>query len=670
MGMNGVSESGLRGIASAVGARRWAIGCVCLLIVAGALRFYELGANSLWYDEAITSLHSRVELSEFVEVNRHGIDNVTRDGTNGPILYPLALWAVQRVESTNFSVRFLPATASLLTVGALLFLMPRVGVARMAAFLAGLLAALSIAAIEQAQDATLHSVGALGAALTIAGALRYLRDGGKALLSAALFVGPLLHYGLAPFGVGALVFAAFAGAAGSEMFSARRLPVAVVWDRLKGRVDLLLPLACFAAGCAISWELTARHQWTADGWASGSYLAGHYLQEGHSWGATLRFAIGRTWDLASFLMPPIAAAVALALFVAQLALVTTMRRRDAVMVMALFGVGVVAYAASLSLYPLGGSRHSLYLGPLAFLAAGGAFHWAAVEAAAALRRAWVGTALGIAAACMIALVGANAIWQDDLYDTDNSIERVLAAVDERALEGDAVYVSRWAIPPVAFYMGEKPANYHYEQTPCPGRYSAPPDCVPEALYEMFRVFNDARRIWLIYNANVSASEEIAAYSRNMAIEEIGVEEIAVEGWHTLHLVTGFERAATDIRVTWRDMYNDVTAEAPSAVSDYNLYLHPQDYALYYAKRPCAAADREARFFLHIYPSDAADLPEWRRRHGFDNLDFEFIEHGFTIGDRCIIRRELPEYPIERIHAGQFIHPDGPVVWEAELPFER
>ena len=663
-------SSSLRRTAAAVNARLYVIAGVCLLIVAGALRFYDLGANSLWYDEAITSLHSRVALSEFVEVNRHGISGVTRDGTNGPILYPLALWAVQQAASANFSVRFLPATASVLTVGALLFLMPRVGVARMAAFLAGLLAALSIAAIEQAQDATLHSVGALGAALTIAGALRYLRDGGKALLSAALFVGPLLHYGLVLFGVGALVFAAFAGAAGSEMFSARRSPAAVVWERLKGRVDLLLPIACFAAGCAISWELTARHQWAAGGWASGSYLAEHYLQDGYGWGATFRFTFVRTWDLAGFLMPPIVAAGALALFVAQLTLVVTWRRRDAAMVMALCVIGVVGYAASMSLYPFGGSRHSLYLGPLVFLAAGGAFHWATVEAAAALRRAWVGTALGIAAAGVIALVGADAIRQDDLYDTDTSIERVLAALAERAREGDAVYVSRWAIPPVAFYTGEKPANYHYEQTPCPGTHEAPPDCVPEALYEMFRIFNESRRIWLIYNANVSVQEEMAAYSRNRAVEEIGVEEIDVGGWHTLHLITGFERAAADVRVTWRDMYNDVTAEAPSAVSDYDLYLHPQDYALYYAKRPCAAADTEARFFLHIHPEDAGDLPAHRRRHGFDNLDFEFSEHGFMMGDRCIIWRELPEYPIERIHAGQFINPDGPVVWEAELPFER
>ena len=223
---------------AAVNGRRYVVAGVCLLVVAGGLRFYDLGGSSLWYDEAITSLHSRVDFSELVRVNQHGIYNVTRDGTNGPILYPIALWAVQQAASANFSVRFLPAVASLLTVGALLFLMPRVGVPRMGAFLAALLAVLSIAAIEQAQDATLHSVGALGAALIIAGALQYLRSGGKGLLCVALLAGPLLHYGLAAFGVGALGFAALARARGSERLSARRRDAAALWERLMGRVDL------------------------------------------------------------------------------------------------------------------------------------------------------------------------------------------------------------------------------------------------------------------------------------------------------------------------------------------------------------------------------------------------------------------------------------------------
>ena len=66
------------------------------------------------------------------------------------------------------------------------------------------------------------------------------------------------------------------------------------------------------------------------------------------------------------------------------------------------------------------------------------------------------------------------------------------------------------------------------------------------------------------------------------------------------------------------------SEAPSAVADYNLYL--QDNALYYAKQPCAPADTEAKFFLHIYPTNAADLPTYGG--ALENLDFDFINYGF------------------------------------------
>ena len=180
-------------MASAVNARRYVIGCVCLLIIAAALRFYNLTEYGHLSDESVAALNSRGGFSEVV-------DN-TRAKNSSPILYPLALWAVQQAQSTDFSIRLVPAAASGLTVGALLLLMPRAGVPRRAAFLAALLAALSAAAIEHAQDAREYSVDALCAALMIAGLLQYLRDGRRGLLCGALAVGPLLQYGLALFGV-------------------------------------------------------------------------------------------------------------------------------------------------------------------------------------------------------------------------------------------------------------------------------------------------------------------------------------------------------------------------------------------------------------------------------------------------------------------------------------
>ena len=666
----------LRRIASAVNARRYVIGGAGLLIAAGALRFYGLGANSLWHDEAVAAIIAQGTLSEAV------INAGTSYSNTSPALYPSMLWAVQKVASTEFSLRFMSAAASLLTVGALLFWMPRLGIARGAAFLAALLATLSAAAIDHAQDAREYSVDALLAVALIAGTLQYLRDGRRALLCAGLFAGPLLQYGLIVFGVGALGAAAFSPAAASRMAAAgysggRRPPLGTaIWGWLKRRIDLLLPIGAFAAGCALTWALTARYQWVGGGWGSGGYLAEFYYHIGQG-SSRLEFAGRQTWDLLGYHMPTAVAAAALIAFVAAM-LVGLLRRNrlDAIALLAWFAVCAAIFAAIIGVYPLGGSRHNLYLGPIAFLAAGAAFHWAAVEVSAALRRAWVGTALTAATGAAIAVLGAAAVWQaDPYYAKDGSMAQVLAALAERKREGDAVFASRYEAPAVAFYKGGRPDNYFYGKNACWGdawgdeSWAA---CFPDILGEMFRMANNARRIWLVHNSSVSVEEGMAAYWQDSPYwrneGDVEVEEVVGGGWTTLHLITGVDGLTADIREEWLDVYADMESNTPSAVSAYNLYLY--DDALYYAKQPCAEADTDARFFLHIYPRDAGELPSWRLRHGFDNLDFDFYDYGIRIDDKCMIWRPLPGYAVERIIAGQFVPPNGPRVWEAELAGER
>ena len=91
--------------------------------------------------------------------------------------------------------------------------------------------------------------------------------------------------------------------------------------------------------------------------------------------------------------------------------------------------------------------------------------------------------------------------------------------------------------------------------------------------------------------------------------------------------------------------------------------------LIYVRESCAAADIETRFILHVRPSDPADLPEERRGHGFDDLDFWFREgdHGFGEGGRCVAARELPAYPIASIRTGQWADGGGEA-WSVEAAF--
>ena len=654
-------------MAAVVSARRYVIGGVCLLIAAAALRFYDLSADSLWHDEAIAAINSRGTLSETV------FNAGTRYANTSPILYPLALWAVQKVASTEFSVRLLPAAASALTVGTLLFWMPRLGVPRRAAFMAALLAAVSVAAIEHAQDAREYSVDALLAVLLIVGLLQYMRDGRKALLCAALFVGPLLQYGLILFCEAALCVAVIGvavtaptSASQTGVCNARGTYAGAVWRHIRPRIGLLLPIGAFAAGFAATWALTGRHQWGGGGWGGGGYLADFYYQGGYDAVAVAEFAFNRTWSLLSYHMPPLIAMGALPALGALMALALIRSRFEAIAILALFAFWAALCAALMGLYPFGGSRHNLYLGPLIFLAAGVGLHMLLDYAAALARRAWVGTALAAAAVCAIAVAGGAAVWQaDPYYAKDGSMAQVLAALAERESEGDAVYVSRWEVPVVSFYKGEKPQNYFYGKAVCWGDSwgaASWAECFPGVLGEMFRMAGNSSRVWFIHNSSVSVVNETASH-----VPEAAVEEVVGGGWATLHLITGVDELTADVREEALAMYADIASSAPSAVSTYNLYL--REDALRYAKRPCAAADTDARFFLHIYPTDAADLPAHRRRHGFDNLDFDFHDYGVRVGDKCFIRRALPLYPIERIRAGQFIAPNGPRVWEAEFPFD-
>ena len=105
----------------------------------------------------------------------------------------------------------------------------------------------------------------------------------------------------------------------------------------------------------------------------------------------------------------------------------------------------------------------------------------------------------------------------------------------------------------------------------------------------------------------------------------------------------------------------------AARSNFDIYLddNAESKALIYVKEPCAPEDTRARFFLHVFPDDAADLPADGARYGFENLDFRFAEYGANLGGICVATRELPEYEVERIHTGQYVSGEG-ALWKADV----
>ena len=89
--------------------------------------------------------------------------------------------------------------------------------------------------------------------------------------------------------------------------------------------------------------------------------------------------------------------------------------------------------------------------------------------------------------------------------------------------------------------------------------------------------------------------------------------------------------------------------------------------LVYSRIPCARTDTRLRFFLHVVPANVDDLPEDRRELGFDNLDFHFDEYGSRLGEACVARIALPEYPVASIRTGQADWPADPA-WSGEHEF--
>ena len=101
-----------------------------------------------------------------------------------------------------------------------------------------------------------------------------------------------------------------------------------------------------------------------------------------------------------------------------------------------------------------------------------------------------------------------------------------------------------------------------------------------------------------------------------------------------------------------------------ARADWDVYRNGRK--LTYLKQPCAPADVQAKFVLHVTPADPSVLSRSRQRYGFDNLGFYFDRRGVRRGDQCIVAVHLPDYPIGRIRVGQWISNENRILWDAEF----
>ena len=122
---------------------------------------------------------------------------------------------------------------------------------------------------------------------------------------------------------------------------------------------------------------------------------------------------------------------------------------------------------------------------------------------------------------------------------------------------------------------------------------------------------------------------------------------------------------------WLDGYlSQATSGEPAARGVFDIYLG--EGSLIFFKNPCARADMEAMFSLHLIPADEDDLPEERKQYGFDNLDFDFDGRGMIFDGKCMATAALPEYDIISIRTGQYVPLEGGFnqLWEEEMRLDE
>ena len=121
-------------------------------------------------------------------------------------------------------------------------------------------------------------------------------------------------------------------------------------------------------------------------------------------------------------------------------------------------------------------------------------------------------------------------------------------------------------------------------------------------------------------------------------------------------------ARTETPEAYRKRYAEVESSGePLIRAEFDVYL--RDGALHWLKSPCAEDDTRGRFLLSVFPRNPEDLPSEFRELGHESRNFAFANQGARLGDTCMARAELPDYPTRAIEVGQWI-PDGETLWFA------
>jgi 4-amino-4-deoxy-L-arabinose transferase-like glycosyltransferase len=400
--------------------QRWFnILAVIIVLLGAGLRLPGLGTRSLWFDEALAADNSRGTLAETVAQ--------TRVNNSSPILYPLILYAVQKVGDGAVAVRAVSFTSSTL----LIVLVAMVGkqlIGPISSLMAAVLVAFSPSQIHYAQEVREYAFSSLFAGMMTFAYLDYLQQptDGRRRIRLFLLLGlcPLIQYGLVLFGCGVLL--------------------ALVWSAVVDHTvpwrDVLVAGAGLGIVGLFSLLFTLRYQLGADVW----YLDGALFRAGKT--NLVRFLYHNTSSLLMFLTTGSMAFDVVILGLAFILAAPVQPCAKAVRKLLICAWGVALLAALAHQYPFGGVRQCLYLAPLVGVAI--AVGLQELLAPTTGER----TLLRISLVILVLFAsGIYGIAKEKPYDEVENSQPVLRRLKELAAPEDDVYIYYGARPAFEFY---------------------------------------------------------------------------------------------------------------------------------------------------------------------------------------------------------------------------
>ena len=185
---------------------------------------------------------------------------------------------------------------------------------------------------------------------------------------------------------------------------------------------------------------------------------------------------------------------------------------------------------------------------------------------------------------------------------------------------------------------------------------------PEDLPAEFRELGHESRNFAFANQGSRLGDICMA---RVELPDYAIRAIEVGQW--ISGGAGLWSGRAEMPEVYRKRYAEVESSGePLIRSVFDVYL--RDGALHWLKSPCAEDDTRGRFLLSVFPRNIEDLPAEFRELGHESRNFAFANQGARVGDTCMARAELPDYPIRAIEVGQWI-PGGAGLWSgrAEMP---